>query len=104
MQVWKLHGSCNFLPEGIAATRGVGFRYGVVFESDIRPVFPLEARRWIAGDTALYAAMCLYTVDKPLQVGASVITALQQAWARAVDNADIVVIVGTRPHDTRCCR
>lgn len=99
MRIWKLHGSCNFLPEGLAATRGVSFGYGVVFDSGIRPVSPSDARSWIAGDTALYPAMCLYTVDKPLQVGASVIGALQEAWARAIAAADVVVIIGTRPHD-----
>src|SRR3972149_5168023 len=35
--LWKLHGSCNFMPKGIGATRGVTYTAGVQFDAGIEP-------------------------------------------------------------------
>lgn len=101
IRIWKLHGSCNFIPQEIRMRReGVSYAFrGVTFNTPLQFIQPEEARLWVAGDNALYAAMCLYTVDKPTQIGAQFITDLQTAWGDAVLNAEQVIVVGTRPHD-----
>jgi hypothetical protein len=98
VRVWKLHGSCNFLPDGIQM-QGVDWGGPIQIEGGIRVVDAPTARQWVQGNTSLYAAMCLYTVDKPIQIGASLITALQTEWGRLVRGAETVVVIGTRPHD-----
>lgn len=79
---------------------GVSFAFsGVNFNGPLQFVQPDAARKWAAGDNALYSAMCLYTVDKPTQIGASFINQLQSAWADVVLGAKRIVVIGTRPHD-----
>jgi hypothetical protein len=100
IRIWKLHGSCNFIPAGLTMRSGVSFAFkGVSFDGPLQFVQPDAARNWAAGDNALYAAMCLYTVDKPTQIGASFINQLQSAWADVVLDAKRIVVIGTRPHD-----
>ena len=99
IRFWKLHGSCNFIPAGITMRSGVSYAFrGVNFNGPLQFVQPDEARQWADSDNALYAAMCLYTVDKPTQIGAPFISELQSEWAKVVVNAEHVVVIGTRPH------
>jgi hypothetical protein len=37
--VWKLHGSCNFLTEGIQAGQGISYGRGIVFNTGLRPSY-----------------------------------------------------------------
>ncbi len=67
--IWKLHGSCNFLPHGgVTATRGVSFSPGVTFGTGIRPVNPNEVAAYCTGNTALYPVMAVYARAKPVQI------------------------------------
>jgi len=97
--IWKLHGSCNFLPEGnVTATRGAGFGLGATFNTDIRPVNPNEVETYCTGNTALYPVMAAYARGKPVQIAPAIIQRIQGFWTAAIKSASTVVIVGVRPH------
>lgn len=97
--VWKLHGACNLLPVGIAATRGVSFTSGVGFGTTIRPAKDLnEILEFCLGDNSLPPVMCLFMPGKPIQVSAGSISGVQAAWREKVMTADRVAVVGVFPN------
>lgn len=97
--VWKLHGGCNLLPEGIGATRDVSFTSGVSFGTTLRPAKDLnEVFEFCLGNNALPPAMCLFMPGKPIQVSAGSISEIQEAWRAAVNGAEAVIVVGVHPN------
>ena len=97
--VWKLHGGCNLLPQGIGAGRGITFTRGIEFGTAIRPASDLnEVFEFCLGDNALPPAMCLFMPGKPVQVSAGSISAIQQAWRNAVAAATTVAVIGVHPN------
>lgn len=97
--VWKLHGSCNFLPQGMSAGRGVSFMRGVVFDTGIRAVPDMnEVIAYCFSDNAIPPVMCLYMKDKPLQVAQTAVQELQQRWREQVASADVIAVVGVNPN------
>lgn len=98
LRVWKLHGSCNFVPESIHAGGGVTFGSGVVFNSSLRPVNPNDAVGFCLGGTGLYPAMALYMNAKPVQIGQATIHGLQKRWGEIVEQAKRVLVIGVRPY------
>ena len=97
--VWKLHGSCNFVPEGgVSASRRVSYGSGATFGTGIRAVNPGEVAAYCTGDTALYPVMAVYARGKPVQIAREVIERIQQRWATAIKSASSVVTVGLRPN------
>ena len=99
LTLWKLHGSCNFLPgEGVQATRGVSFGPGVTMNPGVRVVNPSEVAPFCTGDTALYPIMSVYARGKPVQISPYVTDSLQAWWKTAVEAADAVAVVGVNPN------
>ena len=98
--IWKLHGSCNFLPgEGVRASRGVTFTRGVTFEPGVRPTGDLnEVVQFCLGDNALPPVMCLFMNEKPTQVAPSFVRAMQQRWQDAIGKAEKIAVVGVHPN------
>ena len=97
--IWKLHGSCNFLPHGgVTATRGVSFGPGVTFGTDIRLVSPNEVATYCTGNTALYPVMAVYARGKPVQIAPTVIQRIQKFWTTAIESASTIVVIGVHPH------
>jgi hypothetical protein len=97
--VWKLHGSCNFLPHGgVTATRGISFSPGVAFGTGIRPVNPNEVTTYCTSDTALYPVMAVYARGKPVQIASEIIQRIQGFWAAAIESASTVIVIGVNPH------
>ena len=97
--VWKLHGSCNFLPAGIQATRGVSFTRGVTFNTRVHAVDDLnEAVTFCLSDNALPPVMCLFMEGKPTQVAPGSVVAMQEAWRAEVASADKVAVIGVHPN------
>lgn len=97
--VWKVHGSCNFLPgPEIVATRGVSFGAGVLFNTSVRAVDPKEVATYCTGDTSLYPAMAHYAPGKAVQIAQPVIQQIQASYAQSVESAESIAIVGVRPN------
>jgi hypothetical protein len=97
--VHKLHGSCNYVPDGIEMSREVEFTSAVDFPMMKVLSTQAETRQWMPSPTnGLPPAMCLYMKDKPIQVGREVIKAIREQWRAVVADATTVVIVGVRPN------
>lgn len=99
VMVWKLHGSCNFLPHGgVTATRDVSFSSGVTFGTGVRLVNPNEVATYCMSDTALYPVMAVYARGKPVQIASGIIQRIQGFWATAIESASTVIVIGVNPH------
>ncbi|MFW9889627.1 MAG: hypothetical protein ACFFER_15670 [Candidatus Thorarchaeota archaeon] len=96
--MWKLHGSCNFIPENIRATRGVSFGSSVTWNPDLRAVNPPEVKAFCYGNTALYPALAIYAKDKPVQIAPGIIRHIQNWWAEAIAQSSQIVVVGVNPY------
>lgn len=99
--VLKLHGSCNFLSQGLEAS-GIQFTEGIMFDGGLKAVQRREAAEYCRSNTALYPAMALFRPDKHVQVGSNTIEAVQQTWADAIEDASKIAVIGVypQPHDT----
>lgn len=100
--LWKLHGSCNFLPRTdqlYVAPPGSGVTYGpgVKFEPGIEVVHPNSVADRLR-NTGLYPAMAHYAPGKEVQVSESSIRMIQDVYARAVPGATSVGVIGVRPN------
>lgn len=97
--VWKIHGSCNFLPNSVAGGAGVvSFAANAVsWDGEARLVDPSEARRFIE-TSAFYPAMAVFTEGKPIQSNPSLVHDLQRRWATAVREAECIGIIGVAPN------
>lgn len=95
---WKLHGSCNFIPRNIQATRGVQFTRGVIFNAGIQVIQPNQVPSFCRSNTALYPAMSIFVRGKPTQISLSSIQSLQGYWANCVAKTDAVAIIGVNPN------
>lgn len=98
LTILKLHGSCNFIPQNISATRGVSYTSGVSFDTGIKTIQPSEVVKFCYGNTALYPAMSIYMKDKPLQIASSTINTLQKYWQEEVKHAENVFLIGIYPN------
>ncbi len=98
--IWKLHGSCNFIPDPqeISMRRGASYAWGMTINVKLLPVSPSEAAKWVMGDTTLYPAMCMFTLNKPSQISPAVFSQYQQKWAKLIVDAENVVVIGVKPH------
>ncbi len=98
--VWKLHGSCNFIPnpQEISMRRGASYAWGVTVNVGLIPVSPSEAAKWVLGDNSLYPAMCMFTLNKPSQISPGVFAECQRKWAELAISAENVVLIGVKPH------
>lgn len=97
--VSKLHGSCNMLPYGIQATRGVSFTRGVLFNTQVRfATDPNDVAAFCLGNNALPPVMCLYMKSKPVQVSPSTISEIQEEWRNHVLNSTKIFIIGVNPN------
>lgn len=96
--VWKLHGSCNFIVDGISLKRSAGYQSGAFFNGNGLKYIQLnEVSQFCYGDTALYPAMSIFMREKPNQIGKPHIEAMQGAWKDWVINAEKIFIVGVNP-------
>ena len=97
--IWKLHGSCNFILDGIAAKRGVNYMSGVFFNGNgLKSIQPNEVEPYCRADNALYPAMSIFMKDKPNQIGKPHIEAMQEKWKEWILNAEKIFLIGVNPH------
>jgi hypothetical protein len=96
--VLKLHGSCNFLPNRISATRGILIGSGIGIEGGIRVAADLsEVYNFCNSNTALHPSMAIYMKGKPVQTSPRIIEHLQNNWQKLILNATDVVTIGVNP-------
>ncbi len=100
LTVWKIHGSCNFLPASVSGSAS-GVTYAashVKWDGKIRIVDASQVAPFVA-KSAFYPAMAVFMEGKPVHSHQSRIKELQSSWADAVLRADAVGIIGVRPNE-----
>ncbi|MHA1951618.1 MAG: hypothetical protein ACXAEN_20215 [Candidatus Thorarchaeota archaeon] len=96
--VLKLHGSCNFLPDRIGASRGVMIGPGIGIEGGIKIARNLaEVQYFRFSNSSLHPSMAVYMKGKPVQTSPSIINHIQKVWQKKVEAAADVVIIGANP-------
>ena len=96
---WQLHGSCNFLPSGMNASRGVSFSAGVSFGTGIKVSSSFsEVTSFCNSNTSFYPAMAIYVKDKPMQFSKESIVKVQELWKNAVSSVSNIVVIGVNPN------
>ena len=100
LTVWKIHGSCNFLPASVSGSAsGISYAASAVkWDGNIRIVDASQVGPFVA-ESAFYPAMAVFMEGKPVHSHQSQIKQLQSWWADAVLRADIVGIIGVRPNE-----
>ncbi len=100
LAVWKIHGSCNFLPASVSgAASGISYSAsGVSWEGDLNIVDASQVGPFVAR-SAFYPAMAIFMEGKPVNSHQSQIKQLQSMWADAVLHADAVGVIGVRPNE-----
>lgn len=97
--VWKVHGSCNFLPASVSGGASV-ISYGasmVSWDGEVRIVDPVDARQFIEA-SAFYPAMAVYMQGKPVHSHPGLIKELQNRWTSAIGSARSIGIIGVAPN------
>lgn len=97
IQVWKLHGSCNFIDDSIRGNGSIRLATGT-WDGLLEPVSPNEAIQYCLTSIGLYPAMALYMKAKPVQIGKSIIQRLQENWSQVVQNTKRILIIGVKPY------
>lgn len=99
LAVWKLHGSCNFLPGSISgAAASISFSASAVsWDGEARIADPIEARKFIE-QSAFNPAMAVYMAGKPVNSHPALIREFQTRWAEKVGSARKVGIIGVAPN------
>ncbi len=101
LSVWKIHGSCNFLPVGIAGgASAVSYSPAAVsWNGGVKIVDPTQVGPFIE-TSAFYPAMAVFMEGKPVHSSPGVIIQLQQWWKSAVEIAPAIGIIGVNPNPT----
>jgi len=92
LSIWKLHGSCNFKMEGLDATRGISYGFGISFQGGIKALNLSEVEPTYSGNTSLFPSMALYAKEKPVMMSPRVISDLQSKWTKYCEGSTTIVI------------
>jgi len=98
VKLLKLHGSCNFIPNGISLSRpNAALIIGrSIMKMNVRTVEPNQAERELA--TAPFAVMSLYTRGKSNIVCPEFIQGIQAEFQQRVKEAKAIITIGVKPN------
>ncbi len=100
ISLWKLHGSCNFLPtvpgkiEFINPTI-VGIHN--MYKGPPQIVHPREVASRYARENIIPPMMSIYMPGKPTQSGSDFLDQVRSEWAQWVSKCSVVIVIGVRP-------
>ena len=99
LSVWKIHGSCNFLPVDVQAQRGnVSFDAAAVqWDGRVALVDALQVGPFLK-TSAFYPAMAVFMKGKPIHANQSFLKKLQQQWTTRVLEVEKIGIIGVNPN------
>lgn len=97
--IWKIHGSCNFLPASVSGGAGVVSFSGaaVKWDGEIKIVDPSQVGRFVAS-SAFYPAMAVFMEGKPVHSHQSVVATTQTWWTTAISEAECIGVIGVHPN------
>ncbi|MHA1271783.1 MAG: SIR2 family protein [Candidatus Helarchaeota archaeon] len=101
VNVIKLHGSCNFVPDERMMSgmkQYVRFRTAAKFNPIIKSIENDQVPTYCSGNNPLYPAMVIYTREKIAQIGGRLLERLQKLWASVIYRAETVVVIGVYPN------
>jgi hypothetical protein len=96
--IWKLHGSCSFVPGSGVQIAGAKYDGSTILSGGLKFLSPARASEWLCSGTALYSAMCMFAPGKPVQFAPEFFKAAHESWAERVKTAAAVLVAGARPH------
>jgi len=100
LSVWKIHGSCNFLPKSVSGgSSAISYNAaGVSWNGEIKIVDPSRVGPFVS-QNAFYPAMAVFMEGKPVQSHPGIISTLQKWWKNAISKAKVVGVIGVRPNE-----
>ncbi len=100
LSVWKIHGSCNFLPKSVTGgSSAISYdAAGVSWNGDIKIVDPSRVGPFVS-QSAFYPAMAVFMEGKPVRSHPGMIGTLQKWWKEAISKAKVVGVIGVRPNE-----
>jgi len=98
--VWKIHGSCNFLPKSVSGgSSAISYNAaGVSWNGEIEIVDPSRVGPFVS-QSAFYPAMAVFMEGKPVHSHQGIISTLQKWWQDAIHKAKVVGVIGVRPSE-----
>ncbi|EED0940983.1 hypothetical protein ED113_RS23235 [Escherichia coli] len=100
MSLLKIHGSCNFIPAGIAT--GVSFRHasgagGALTDGDIKIYNDQEEIiNYCKSDTSLAPAVAMYHPEKTVIHCPSIVNLQQQQFKEKVKTSNKIIVIGLK--------
>ncbi|MEO8361998.1 MAG: hypothetical protein ABI672_18345 [Vicinamibacteria bacterium] len=99
-RILKVHGSCNFIPQGFLAG-GTGLAFDWSYENTISTTLKFVHRTAVRAElekTGIPSAMSMYTENKPNPIGPLALKRLRDDFAGYCKSAGAIVAVGARPY------
>lgn len=99
INILKIHGSCNFLPDSSISFSNIKFEMPVnsnlsILNAGVRPVSPREALKYCEKETSLAPAIALYAKGKQVLVCPGFVDSQQKAWLTQAEKAKRIFIIG----------
>lgn len=111
--VYKLHGSCNIVPNPSTQFRGLlldvraheappGTTVGGVAGDDVKSLSRTDLYQWLDEEDTLVPCLAMYHASKLIRDHARPFNVLQEQWAQAFHGSEALFIIGVRLvlHDT----
>lgn len=103
---WKIHGSCNFIPEQEIKMVGIAMGFDHLFGSKLKATGLDDVDRYCTSQDDAPSAfhspfvptMVAVMPGKPVPFANPTISDLQRIWTRSVGAVDVVALVGVRPN------
>ncbi len=99
LTVWKIHGSCNFLPASVSGGAGaISYSANAIsWDGEVQVVDASQVGAFVARN-AFYPAMAVFMEGKPVRSHPGLLNQLQVWWKDAAQKATKVGLVGVRPN------
>jgi len=99
--IWKIHGSCNFLPASVsAAASDVNYTASAIaWDGEIKIVDASLVGQFVS-KSAFYPAMAVFMEGKPVHSNPGALKRLQKLWRDAVLEVDTLGIIGLKPNES----
>ena len=107
LPIYKLHGSCNIVPDPPAQIRGIlidldlpnfplGERAEGVGGDRVKSLTRTELLQWLEEEDTLVPCVAMYAASKMMRDHATPFIRLQRGWASAIHNMEALFIIGVR--------
>ncbi len=96
MRIYKIHGSCNFIPRGISG-EGNWTHTGGIIDAGLDYIHPFRVEERMA-KMPVPAAMSLYVKSKKILISSKIIESMINEFQYQVLESDLAIVIGVRPN------